>query len=26
MGEEIARFVHAFQLTQLRRAAAAADS
>lgn len=26
MGEEIARFVHAFQLTQLRRAAAAADA
>lgn len=26
MGEEVARFVHAFQLTQLRRAAAAADS
>lgn len=25
-GEEIARFVHAYQLTQLRRAAAAADS
>ena len=25
-GEEIARFVHAFQLTQLRRAAAAADA
>ncbi len=26
MGEEVARFVHAFQLTQLRRAAAAADA
>jgi len=26
MAEEIARFVHAFQLTQLRRAAAAADA
>ena len=26
MGEEIARFVHAFQLTQLRRAANAADA
>jgi c-di-GMP-binding flagellar brake protein YcgR len=26
MGEEIARFVHAYQLTQLRRAAAAADA